>query len=98
MASIDLDTLAALERLTAVAQGSSGQSRRVADWLLAWYNADDNGGFDFTTLWALDDALVADSLRLITWVAHNRVYPDELGYGDTFEALWQQWRAHTPLL
>jgi hypothetical protein len=43
-------------------------------------------------------ALVADSLRLITWVARNRVYPDELGYGDTFEALWQQWRAHTPLL
>ncbi|MGU2485773.1 DUF7673 family protein [Pseudomonas aeruginosa] len=98
MATMDLDTRAALDRLIAVAQGDTGQSRHVADLLLAWLNTCESGGFDPTSLWAIDDALVADSLRLITWVARNRVYPDELGYGDTFEALWQQWRAHTPLL
>lgn len=36
MATIDLDTRAALERLIAVAQGDTGQSQHVADLLLAW--------------------------------------------------------------
>ena len=84
---MDLDTRAALERLIAVAQGDTGQSRHVADILLAWHNPCENGGLDFGSLWAIDDALVADSLRLITWISRNRVYPDELGYGAQFEAL-----------
>jgi hypothetical protein len=92
MTTMDLDTRAALERLLAVAQGDTGQSRQVADLLLAWYNAGENGGFDLTSLWAIDDALVADSLRLITWISHSRVYPDELGYGDQFKAIWKAWR------
>lgn len=92
MATMDLDTRAALERLLAVAQGDTGQSRHVADILLAWHNPCENGGLDFTSLWAIDDALVADSLRLITWISRNRVYPDELGYGAQFEALWKAWR------
>ncbi|MFN9529488.1 MAG: hypothetical protein ACK561_07080 [Pseudomonadaceae bacterium] len=39
MAAMDLDTRAALERLLAGAQGDTGQSRQVADLLLAWHNA-----------------------------------------------------------
>lgn len=92
MVMLDLDTRAALERLIAVAQGDTGQSRQVADLLLAWYNADENGGFDFTNFWAIDDALVADSLRLITWIGRNRAYPDELGYADQFKTIWKVWR------
>lgn len=92
MVTLDLDTRAALERLIAVAQGDTGQSRQVADLLLAWYNADENGGFDFTNFWAIDDALVADSLRLITWISRNRAYPDELGYADQFQVIWKTWR------
>lgn len=92
MATIDLDTQAALERLITVAQGSTGQSRDVADLLLAWHNAGENGGFDFTSFWNLDDALVADSLRLITWISRSRTYPDELGYADQFKAIWSAWR------
>ena len=63
MAAIDLDTQAALERLITVAQGSTGQSRDVADLLLAWHNAGENGGFGFTSFWNLDDALVAGPLQ-----------------------------------
>lgn len=92
MATMDLDTRAALERLITVAQGDTGQSHQVADLLLAWYNASENGGFDFTSFWAIDDALVADSLRLITWVSRNRAYPDELGFGDQFKTIWKAWR------
>ncbi|HCF6085753.1 TPA: hypothetical protein NIH71_005882 [Pseudomonas aeruginosa] len=46
MATMDLDTRAALERLIAVAQGDTGQSRHVADLLLAWLNTCESGGFD----------------------------------------------------
>lgn len=41
---------AALERLIKIAQGDTGQSRRVADFLLAWWNAGDCGSFDLTNL------------------------------------------------
>lgn len=89
MAAMDLDNRTALERLIAVAQGDS---RHIADLLLAWFNSCENSGFDLTSLWAIDDALVADSLRLITWISRNRVYPDELGYGGQFEVLLKAWR------
>ncbi|HCL3167527.1 TPA: hypothetical protein N2A13_000790, partial [Pseudomonas aeruginosa] len=69
MATMDLDTRAALERLIVVALGDTGQSRHVADLLLAWLHTCENGGFDPASLWVIDDALVADSLRLITWIA-----------------------------
>jgi hypothetical protein len=35
---------AALERLIQVAQGDTGQSRIVANFLLAWWNAEECGG------------------------------------------------------
>ena len=36
---------AALNRLIAIAHNDTGQSRRVAGFLLAWWNADECGGF-----------------------------------------------------
>ena len=65
MATMDLDTRIALERLITVAQGDTGQSRHVADLLLAWLNTCESGGFDPTSLWAIDDALVADCSGLL---------------------------------
>ena len=41
---------AALERLIKIAQGDTGQTHRVADFLLAWWNAGDCGSFDLTNL------------------------------------------------
>jgi hypothetical protein len=35
-----------LEELLAVAQRDTGQSRKVANFLLAWWYAAENGGFD----------------------------------------------------
>jgi hypothetical protein len=40
---------AALERLVAHAHGDTHQSRRVAAFLLAWWNAGECGAFDTTT-------------------------------------------------
>ena len=42
----------ALERLIRVAQSDTGQSRIVANFLLAWWNAAECGGFDLTDVWA----------------------------------------------
>jgi len=52
------DQQAALERLLAIALQGTGQSRRVADFLLAWWNARQCGGFDLTTMWGCDSAIV----------------------------------------
>lgn len=50
----------ALEHLIQLAQGDPGQSRRVADFLLAWWNAGECGAFDLTTAWGVDDAIAED--------------------------------------
>lgn len=86
------DQQAALERLLAIAIRGTGQSRRVADFLLAWWNAGQCGGFDLTSLWALDSAIVCDMARVFAYVGHNRHYPDTLGYGRPFEGIVKEWR------
>lgn len=48
----------ALLRLLAIAASDTGQSRRVADFLLAWWNSRSCGGFDITTAWGVDSAIV----------------------------------------
>ena len=50
-AMVDLD---ALNRLLTIAKGNAGQSRFVANFLLAWWNAGRDGGFDLTYLWNVD--------------------------------------------
>ncbi len=89
---IDSCTRAALERLIAAAMTGSVQGGHIADLLLAWLDADENGGFDLQSLWRIDYALVEDSLRLITWIGHNWRYPQQLGYADQFKTIRKQWR------
>lgn len=88
-----MDIQEPLKRLLAKAQGSTGQSKVCADYLLAWWNAADNGGFDLTDLWALDEDIAADCIAVFAWVAQNKDYPDDIGFGPEFERLWRQWRA-----
>jgi hypothetical protein len=38
-----------------VAQGDTDQSRRVANFLLAWHNGEENGGWDPIDLWNVDE-------------------------------------------
>jgi hypothetical protein len=41
----------ALGRLISIASRDTGQSRRLANFLLAWHNAEENGGWDPVDLW-----------------------------------------------
>jgi len=83
---------AAFERLLAIAVRGTGQSRRVADFLLAWWNAGGCGGFDLTTMWTCDTAIVDDMAMVFAYVGQNRHYPDDLGYGAQFKAIVREWR------
>ena len=47
----------ALERLIDIARGDTGQSRKVANFLLAWWNAEECGGFDLTDVWGVDKSI-----------------------------------------
>lgn len=82
----------ALERLIVIAKGDTGQSRRVADFLLAWWNSGACGAFDLTNLWAVDAAIADDMVSVVRLIASVSKYPDSLGYKDDFVAIVRAWR------
>ena len=81
-----------LERLIAIAQSDTGQSRRVADFLLAWWNAGECGGFDLTNLWGLDTSITEDMVIVFGYVARANAYPDSLGFNAQFQSIVRGWR------
>jgi len=86
------DELAAVVRLLEVAGHDTGQSRIVADFLLAWWNADTCGGFALADLWWMDKDLVTDILTVIGMVARVRQYPPSLGFEEEFHHVGRKWR------
>lgn len=83
----------ALERLIAYAQPGTGGGKRVAAFLLAWWNADRCGGYNLVDAWYCDDDVVEDIIVIFNYIVRNpRLYPDQLGYGDDFEKLVLKWR------
>lgn len=82
----------ALARLLQHAQGDTGQSRKVADFLLGWWNSASCGSFDLTTLWGVDEEIAADMVTVFAMIARVQRYPDTLGYTKSFEAVVRAWR------
>jgi hypothetical protein len=83
---------AALRRLVRIAQGDTEQARCVANFLLAWWNAADCGGFDFTDLWTLDTSTAEDIVAVIDLIAHWHEYPADIGMRAEFDRLAGRWR------
>lgn len=85
-------TRGAFERLLKLAQSDTGQSRRVANFLLAWWNAESLGGFDMADLFGVDSTIAADMATVFTWLAGQSIatYPTE--YRADIEKLIAQWR------
>lgn len=83
---------ASLERLLEIAKRDTGQSRRVADFLLAWWNAGNCGAFDLTCLWGVDAEIAADMVTVFTLVTRVHQYPDSLGFEAEFNAVVDTWR------
>ena len=82
----------ALERLLRVARQDTGQARRVANFLLAWHNAEENGGWDPVDLWSVDAAIADDMLTVVRLIRESHRYPNDLGFSDEIAAVWRLWR------
>jgi hypothetical protein len=85
--------IAALGRLIRVAMRDTGQSRRVADFLMAWHNAEENGGWDPTDLWSVDTAIALDILATLKMLRCTRRYPGDFGCRQEMERIWELWRS-----
>lgn len=82
----------ALKRLIRIARADTGQSRRVADFLLAWWNAGSCGSFDLTNLWGVDTAIADDMVAVFRYIAATNKYPDALGFKEEFAEIVRTWR------
>ncbi|MCJ9674012.1 MULTISPECIES: hypothetical protein [unclassified Neorhizobium] len=82
----------ALEKLLNIAQGDTGQGRRVTNFLLAWWNADIHGGFDLTDLANVDREVSEDMATVFAWLARAEdvVYPYD--YRSEIEQVIARWR------
>src|SRR5271155_1772591 len=83
----------ALERLLRIARQDTGQARRVANFLLAWHNAEENGGWDPVDVWNVDADIAEDILTVTRLIRDSRLYPADLGFGDEIAFVWRKWRA-----
>ena len=88
----DQEGWGALERLLRVARRDTGQAKRVADFLLAWHNAEENGGWNPVDLWNVDAAIADDMLKVVRLIRESHQYPDGLGFEEEIKAVWQLWR------
>lgn len=87
----------ALEKLLNVAHGDTGQSRRVANFILAWWNAEVHGGFDLTDLAELDREICEDMITVFTFIAREETlsYPD--AYKPEIIQIIRRWRPHVEI-
>ncbi len=88
------EQIEALARLLKIAQADTGQSRRIANFLLAWHNAEENGGWNPYDLWSVD-ASIADDILSVLYLVRAGKYPDSLGFEREISRVWQQWRQAT---
>src|SRR5437870_2535542 len=89
----DREALEAVGRLLKVACQDTGQARRVANFLLAWLNAEENGGWDPVDLWNVDDAIADDILMVMGLIRTAHCYPDDIGFRKEIEVVWKMWRS-----
>lgn len=82
----------ALEKLLNVAHEDTGQGRRVANFLLAWWNAEVHGGFDLTDLANVDPPIGEDMATIFAFLARAEdvVYPTD--YRSEIDQIIARWR------
>ncbi len=89
---MDEETKIALARLVTLASEDTSGSRVAANFLLAWWNAAELGGFDPTEMWLLDELAVRDLLQVAGFVGRNNIYPDALIGREAILGLIARWR------
>lgn len=91
---MDEATRVALDRLFNLAASDTGQARRAANFLLAWWNGADRGGFDLADLFGVDRAVAVDMATVFDFLGQHggAIYPDAFGNGDAMAELVERWR------
>lgn len=84
----------ALDRLIAVARSDTGQARRVANFLLAWWNGEDCGHFPIADLFGLDCTIATHITTIIGFLGQHEgaIYPDAFGRKQEMIELVERWR------
>jgi hypothetical protein len=91
----------AISRLLDIARSDTGQSQRVADFLLAWWNGDDLGHFPILHFCNCDPIIAEDMMAILAYLAQEpTIYANAWGYEAAMRALVEQKRDldHRPLL
>ena len=85
---------AALDRLIRVARSDTGQARRVANFLLAWWNGPDLGDFPIADIFGLDVSLGRDIATIMGFLAGQpaAVYADAFDRREDMVSLVARWR------
>ncbi|MEF2072546.1 DUF7673 family protein [Consotaella aegiceratis] len=83
---------AAFERLLKIARSDTGQSRKVANFILAWWNADSLGGFDLAELFGVDEEIAADMATVFVCLSRNAMAFYPTAYRAEIEAIIEAWR------
>src|SRR3546814_5648982 len=67
----------ALDRLIAIARSDTGQSRRVANFLLAWWNGEDWGHFPIADLFGVDATIATHTTTIVGFLGQHEgaIYP-----------------------
>ena len=91
MISLTEEERDAINRLVVIACGApTGQARKAASLLLAWWNAEENGTFDFRDAWSVDSGISRD--MIVAAAAIMRVHEYPLAFGYDFENIALRYR------
>jgi len=84
---------AAVWRLIEIAKTDTNQARHVADFLLAWWNPKNCGGFDLRNLWAVDSAIADDMQTVFGLIARVHEYPTTIdpAFDAAFRSIVREW-------
>jgi hypothetical protein len=82
----------ALQKLIDIANNDTGQSRRVANFILAWWNADVHGGFDLIDLANVDRDVSEAMATVFTWLARQSDAEYPYAYRSEIEQIIARWR------
>lgn len=87
----------ALQKLIDIANNDTGQARRVANFILAWWNADVHGGFDLIDLANVDRDVSDGMATVFTFLARedDLVHPD--AYKPEIIQINRRWRSHVEI-
>ena len=84
----------ALDRLIDLARSDTGQARRAANFLLAWWNGEDCGHFTIADLFGVDATIATHITTIIGFLGQHEgaIYPDAFGRKAEMIELVGRWR------